>query len=381
MLVGAVLVPLITATVIGLVALWPSAEQVGELPEFASGRAQGTVLDVRPCGHDVPGCLVATVDITGGIGAGRTEVAALPFGEQAPTISPGDEILLSYVEEAPPTERYAFQDFDRTQPLLLLLTLFVLGVLVLSRWRGVGSLASLALSLALLVTFTLPALMEGRSPLVVAIVTASAIMCATLYLSHGFSTRTSIAMAGTLLSLVFIGLLGSLFTRLGQFTGLGDEGSRYIATINTQVDVGGLLLAGLVIGALGVLDDVTVTQVAAVWELADADPHTSRTSLFTRGMRIGRSHVASTVNTLVLAYVGATLPLLLVFSTIALPFGTAVSQELVAQEIVRGLVGGLGIVLAVPITTGLAAIVAGQLVAGRRRDAPAGRGVGAPTRP
>jgi uncharacterized membrane protein len=124
-------------------------------------------------------------------------------------------------------------------------------------------------------------------------------------------------------------------------------------------------LAGLVIGALGVLDDVTVTQTSAVWELADADPNASRASLFTRGMRIGRSHVASTVNTLVLAYIGATLPLLLVFSAIEVPFGVAVSQELVAQEVVRGLVGGLGIIAAVPITTAIAAVVAAMLVTRR----------------
>jgi uncharacterized membrane protein len=154
-----------------------------------------------------------------------------------------------------------------------------------------------------------------------------------------------------------------------------DEGSQYIATVASQVDLTGLLLAGLVIGALGVLDDVTVTQTWAVWELADADPEVTRTTLFRRAMRIGRSHVASTVNTLVLAYVGATLPLLLVFSALELPFGSAVSQEIVAQEVVRGLVGGLGIVAAVPVTTALAAVVAASMVradgtgSGRRRAA------------
>ena len=180
-------------------------------------------------------------------------------------------------------------------------------------------------------------------------------------------------MLGTLVSLLVIGGVGWVFTEVGHFTGLVDEGSQYISGIAAQVDLRGLLLAGLVIGALGVLDDVTVTQTWAVWELADVDPDASTRSLFTRAMRIGRSHAASTVNTLVLAYVGATLPLMLVFSALSLPFGVAVSQEVVAQEVVRGLVGGLGIVAAVPVTTAIAALVAGRLVRERtqsRRSVP-----------
>jgi uncharacterized membrane protein len=361
-ILAAAIVPLIAATAAGLVNLWPSGDGAGVPPELAVQRAHATVLDVHPCRDQVQGCRAATVEVTRGPGApGRAETL-LPFGPQAPTVEPGDEVMLSYVAQAPPDERYSFQDFDRSDPLLALLALFVAGVLLLSRWRGIGALGSLAFSLVLLVVFTLPALIQGGPPLPIAVVTAATIMIVTLYLSHGFNTRTSVAMVGTLLSLVVIGVLGSVFTRVGRFTGLTDEGSQYIAAVATQVDLSGLLLAGLVIGALGVLDDVTVTQASAVWELADADPHASRASLFTRGMRIGRSHVASTVNTLVLAYVGATLPLLLVFSAIDLPFSSAVSQELVAQEIVRGLVGGLGIVAAVPITTALAAVVAATLI-------------------
>lgn len=370
-LLAAVIVPLFSATAVGLVSFWPSPDGPSAPPGFAAQRAHATVLDVHPCRDEVQGCRAATVEVTSGPGApGRAE-AFLPFGPQAPTFQPGDEVLLSYVAQAPPDERYSFQDFDRSEPLLILLTLFVAGVLLLSRWRGIGALGSLAFSLTLLVVFTLPALMQGGPPLPIAVVTAATIMIVTLYLSHGFNTQTSVAMVGTLLSLVLIGVLGSIFSRMGRFTGLTDEGSQYIAAIATQVDLSGLLLAGLVIGALGVLDDVTVTQASAVWELADADPNASRASLFTRGMRIGRSHAASTVNTLALAYVGATLPLLLVFSAIELPFGSAVSQELVAQEIVRGLVGGLGIVAAVPITTAIAAIVAAtQLPDKPPADAP-----------
>jgi uncharacterized membrane protein len=369
----ALIVPLVLATGVGLLVLWPDEDVEVVPPGYAAQRAHGTVLDVHPCKLEVRGCKAGTVELSSGPGAPDEVEALLPFGEQAPVVEAGDRIVLSFVEQAPRGEQYSFQDFDRTQPLGVLLVVFVLAVLLLSRWRGLGSLVSLGFTLLVLVTFTLPAIMQGGPPLAIAVVTAATVMVVTLYLSHGFSVRTSVAMVGTLVSLVVIGLLGSVFSQLGQFTGMVDEGSQYIATVARQVDLTGLLLAGLVIGALGVLDDVTVTQTWAVWELADADPTATRATLFRRAMRIGRSHVASTVNTLVLAYVGATLPLLLVFSALELPFGSAVSQEIVAQEVVRGLVGGLGIVAAVPVTTAVAAVVAASAVRSYQdRSRPAG---------
>lgn len=367
----AVIAPLVVATVVGLFVLWPS----GEVELSGQGnevqRARGTVLDVGPCDSDVEGCLSGTVRLRSGAGAPAEVEALLPYGPRAPEVQVGDDIILAVAEGAPPGEQYAFQEHDRSRTLLILLVVFAVSILLLSRWRGLGSLVSLAFSLVLLVVFTLPAVMEGAAPLPVAVVTAATIMLVTLYLSHGFNLRTSVAMIGTLASLVIIGVVGTLFTSMGRFTGLMDEGSQYISNVATQVDVRGLLLAGLVIGALGVLDDVTVTQTWAVWELADADPEATTRSLFVRAMRIGRSHVASTVNTLVLAYVGATLPLLLLFSALELPFAVALSQEVVAQEVVRGLVGGLGIVAAVPITTAIAALVAGRLVSDEHTPAHA----------
>ncbi len=325
-------------------------------------RGTAKVESIGECRRAADGCRAATVELLSGPGAPGEDLALLPYGPGAPEVEVGDRIIVSYAAQSPEGERYAFQDFDRGPPLLVLTVLFALGVLLLSRWRGIGSLVSLVATLVLIAVFTLPAIMEGSSPLVVAVVTASASMVVTLYLSHGFTVRTTVAMLGTLVSLVLIGSIGWVFTTVGHFTGLVDEGSQYISTIAAQVDLRGLLLAGLVIGALGVLDDVTVTQTWAVWELADVDPDATARSLFVRAMRIGRSHVASTVNTLVLAYVGATLPLMLVFSALQLPFGIAVSQEVVAQEVVRGLVGGLGIIAAVPVTTAIAAMVAGLLV-------------------
>lgn len=361
-LLAGVIAPLMLATLVGLVWLWPSGSVEFAGPGTDVERARGSVVEVGECHLDVPGCLAANVELSSGAGAPGTVSALLPYGEKAPEVVPGDRVILSFTAQAPEGEQYAFQEFDRSRALMWLVLLFAVSVLALSRWRGLGSLASLGFSLWLIVTFTLPAVMEGSNALLIAVVTAATIMVVTLYLSHGFTVATSVAMIGTLAALVLIGVLGSVFTAMGRFTGLMDEGSQFISSSAGQVDVRGLLLAGLVIGALGVLDDVTVTQTWAVWELADAEPEASTRALFTRAMRIGRSHVASTVNTLVLAYVGATLPLLLVFSALEVPFAVAISQELVAQEVVRGLVGGLGIVAAVPITTAVAAVVARRLL-------------------
>src|SRR6478752_3042442 len=328
---------LVVATLVGLVTLWPDGDLEVSGPGVDVERGTAEVQSVGPCRQQVEGCQLAQVELLSGPGAPGEAEALLPYGSQAPEVVAGDRIIVSFTEQAPDGEQYAFQDFDRGPPLLVLLILFAVAVLALSRWRGIGALASLAYSLVLIAGFTLPAIMEGSSPLLVAVTTAAAIMLVTLYLSHGFTVRTTVAMLGTLVSLVVIGGVGWVFTEVGHF-------------------------AGLVIGALGVLDDVTVTQTWAVWELAEVDPDATTRSLFTRAMRIGRSHAASTVNTLVLAYVGATLPLMLVFSALSLPFGIAVSQEVVAQEVVRGLVGGLGIIAAVPVTTAIAALVAGRLL-------------------
>jgi len=185
-------------------------------------------------------------------------------------------------------------------------------------------------------------------------------MFAVLYLTHGFSARTSVAVLGTLLALAVIGGLGTLFAALASLTGLDDQTANLIASLGTGVDARGLLLAGVVIGALGVLDDVTVTQTSAVWELRRANPGLGAPALFGAAMRIGRDHVASAVNTLVLAYAGASLPLMLLFSLSGRDLGDVLTSQDVATEIVRTLVGSIGLVASVPITTGLAAVVASR---------------------
>jgi uncharacterized membrane protein len=265
--------------------------------------------------------------------------------------------VVLYLPDVPEGERYQFFDFDRDRPLLVLAVVFALAVLALARWRGLLSLVSLAVSVVVVVQFVLPGLLGSRPPLLVAVVGASVIMITSLYLTHGFNDRTSVALIGTLLSLLLTGAIGAAVVGVSRFTGLADETSVYLGVLVEGIDFSGLLLAGLVIGALGVLDDVTVTQAAAVWELARADPQMSLRGLFTAAMRIGRSHVQATVNTLVLAYIGASLPLMLIFTLTDVGLVDALTTEVVAQEVARGLVGSLGIVAAVPITTAVAALV------------------------
>lgn len=319
-------------------------------------------------GQTADQCREAVVRVDAGADEGAETVVPLPFGLGAPEFEEGDAVVLGAIPDAPIESRYEVLDFQRDLPLIWLAAVFAVAVVVLSGWKGLAALGGLGVSMVVLLVFVLPALLTGQAPLPVAVVGASVIMIVTLYLAHGVSMRTSVALIGTLISLSLTGLLGALFTSVAHFTGLSGEATSYLGTVNTEIDVRGLLLAGLVIGALGVLDDVTVTQSAAVWELAAADPTSSRRTLLAAGMRIGREHVAATVNTLVLAYVGASLPLLMLFTVMEQGLANVITIEAVAQEVVRALVGGLGIIAAVPVTTGLAVLA----VRGRTHR-PAGR--------
>ena len=273
------------------------------------------------------------------------------------TIDAGDAILVLVDELADGSTIVTFYDFQRGTPMLLLLLVFVVAILVLGRWRGLGALAGLAASLVVIVGFALPALLEGANPVAVALVAAGVIAFLALFLAHGANLGTVTALLSTLVSLAITGLLAWIFVWTSEFTGLTDESVGYLDALGTPIDPRGLLLAGIVIGALGVLDDVTVTQVSAVWELDRAAPGSSFAELYRRGVRIGRDHISSTVNTLFLAYAGAALPLLLLFREAGQSIGSVATREIVAVEIVRALVGSIGLIASVPISTALAAKV------------------------
>jgi uncharacterized membrane protein len=358
---AAVLVPAALATLIALILLWPGS--VRTAPDPAGGqRALATVTAITeqacpPGGKATPPCGTAAVVITDGPGRGSRQTVDLPQGPGAPTLDVGADVVLLYYPDAVPGGRaYAVVDRQRAVVMWWLVLLTVAVVLVFGRWRGLTSLAGLAVSFLVLLFFVLPAILDGSPPLLVAVVGASAIMFAALYLTHGVNVHTSVAVAGTLASLVLTGLLGAGFTVLLGLTGAGSDDSTYLTAIRGDLDLRGLLLAGIVIGALGVLDDVTVTQAVTVAELAPGAK--SRRSLFNAATRVGRAHVGSAVNTLVLAYAGASLPLLLLIAAGSQPVRQLLTGEFIAQEVLRSAVGTIGLVASVPITTALAALIA-----------------------
>ncbi len=303
-------------------------------------------------------CSTARIRVTNGPTAGDIAVLQNTAGiPGSPVVHEGDKIRMAYFAKAPPAQRYTFDDFERGSPLLLLVIVFAVAVILLSWMQGVRALIGMGLSLVVVVTFLLPGLLRGGSPLPLALVTAIAVAFAALYLAHGVHVGTHVAFAGSVLALGLTAALGAAFIAACHFTGYTDENVNSLVIANAHLDVRGLILAGLVVGALGVLDDMTVTQVSAVGEVQRANPSLSTFDLYRAGLRIGRDHVASTVNTLILAYVGASLPLLLLVSQGGRSLGGVLTSEVVAVEMLRAVVGSIGLVAAVPITTGLAAWV------------------------
>lgn len=318
-------------------------------------------------------CQKATVEVSGGKDKGRT-FTELVTPDATRRYDVGEKVVAAYAAKAPRALQYSVVDADRNVPILVLAAVFAVVVVVVGRMRGVLALVGLAVSFAVLTLFILPAILDGSNPLLVAVVGGSAIMLTALYLCHGLSARTSVAVLGTLTSLLLIGLLGSLFIGWARLTGDTDDTTGLVHGLYPHIEIRGLLLAGVLIGSLGVLDDVTVTQTSAVWELKEADPGANWRKLYGAAMRIGRDHIASVVNTLVLAYAGAALPLMLLFSIAHSSVSMVATSEVVAEEIVRTLVGSVGLVASVPVTTLLAALV---VSADRRPANAAGLAAGA----
>ncbi|WP_229924325.1 YibE/F family protein [Streptomyces sulfonofaciens] len=381
--IAAVLIPFTVAVLVGLVALWPggapphkrtgvgfdrqtqqavvvrvdkvscaSVNASADTPTGDTSTAEGSSAQQEKGGT----CGKATVRVSSGKDSGRTftEIVQPDAPRQ---LHQGQKVVVAYAPDAPRDLQYSVTDVDRKFPMLLLAGIFALAVVVVGRLRGLTALVALAASFLVLTSFILPAVLQGQNPLVVAVVGSSAIMLIALYMCHGLTARTSVAVLGTLVSLLLIGVLGSVFIGWASLTGNTDDNTGLIHGLYPSIDMSGLLLAGVIIGSLGVLDDVTVTQTSAVWELHQADPTMGWRGLYRAGIRIGRDHIASVVNTLVLAYAGAALPLLLLFSIAQSGVGTVANSELVAEEIVRTLVGSIGLVASVPVTTALAALV------------------------
>jgi len=271
-------------------------------------------------------------------------------------LQPGDKILVTLGKRPDGVITAYFAEHVRTTPLLWLLGAFVAAIIIISRWKGLRSLLSMAFSLFVIIRYIIPHILLGEDPVRVSIIGAAILLAVTLYLTYGWNLKTHSAVLGMIFVLLITGTLAYGFVVFTRLTGAGDENALFlIQMLDSRINLRGLLLGGMIIGALGVLDDLVTTQASAIFELHGANPGLGFRGLYNAAMRIGQDHVAATVNTLVLAYAGASLPMLLMFSLGRGDFGYVVNFSFIAEEIVRTLVGSLGLVAAVPLTTAIAA--------------------------
>jgi uncharacterized membrane protein len=360
----------LAGTVIGLITLWPKQRTFespfSSVPDSVSAEVTG-LTTIKCAIAGLTRCQEVLVELRGGPDAGTTHIFSIGQSADDPELGLRDRILVSPRPQGsvgPGFEgRYTFVDFDRSRTLIVLAVVFAVLVLLLSRWQGLRSLVGVLGSLLVIIYFVVPAILDGGSPVGVALVGALVVMFLTIPLTHGIGLKTVAACLGTATSLVLTLLVADLATTSARLTGLASEEGAYLRVAATDVSLSGLLVAGMVIAALGVLDDLTVSQSSTVFALRAANPTLSVRELFSRGLVVGRDHMAATVNTLVLAYAGASLPILLIFSLGGWSFRGAVTSEVVAAEVVAAIVGSIGLIAAVPVTTGLAAFLASRMEA------------------
>lgn len=346
-IVGAV----VMLTTIGAVAVWPEDQSFrNSYPTVAEGSRWVLAVVTEAAEDGSPGRAV----IQGEEDAG--EVDFYPTNDPTIVVEAGDVVRALQVDGG----ELIFSDFERGDSMLLLLIVYILLVVGVAWWRGIGALLGLAIAFGVVIFFTVPALYNGGHPLVVGLVTGAGALFALLYLAHGPNARTTTAYLGTLAGLVITAVLAWWAVSASQLTGLWSETGVHLELWSRDVSLKGLVLCGIILAGLGVLNDVTVTQASAVWELRAARPDMTRWELFARGMRIGRDHIASTVYTIAFAYVGAALPLIMLVSLYDTALGVTLTSGEVAEEVVRTLVGSIGLVLAVPLTTAIGAAVVGH---------------------
>jgi uncharacterized membrane protein len=358
---GAVVSLIAVLVAVGLVSLWPYNPPDLDLSGFGFA---GEVVDAEVLSGEAGGCsfaedldcILVTFSVLEGEESGELYVQEFPDEPGQPGFEVGETVLLSVTEFEDGAISLQYADRDRDVLLGVLALLFAVAVVGLGRIRGLAALLALILSVGILILFILPAIIAGRDAVLVALVGGGAIMLISLYLAHGYHRLTHVATLGAFGALALTAALSWVAVTVGKFSGLVTEESFFLLSV-PGLDLNGILLAGIVMGALGALDDVTVTQASAVWEVHGANPDMSAAELYASGLRVGRDHIVSTVNTLLLAYAGAALPLLILFTLSDQPLGVVASSEVVALEIVRTLVGSIGLVAAVPFTTWLSSRV------------------------
>lgn len=380
-LLSILLIPVALAALVGTIWLWPgpAADRVslGDPYGTSTGVSMQTgVVDRTESGicpssqglDEVGGkelnCELTYVTPDSGGSSVALEVP--PEILAARDMRPGDRVRFLDLTNASNTmaTSYVFVDFVRTAPVLLLAAIYAFVVCLVARWRGARAILGLIGGFCFIAYFMLPALLEGRPPLLVGLVGSVVIMFVALYFAHGFSARTSTALLGTLFGLGVTAVLAVWATDAAYLTGAIGEESYMLGTAAPNLSLSGLLICGLLIAGMGVLNDVTITQSSAVWELAEISPGSSSRELFTSAMRIGRDHIASTVYTIAFAYAGAALPVLILVGMYDRPLLDTLTSGDLAEEVVRILVGSIGLVLAIPVTTAVAVAVVKAVGAG-----------------
>lgn len=352
---------------IGAVALatvatfWPHDVPHGQSPYGGKGVSivDGTVTSVKPfdCGSrgvgpdDMPSVNANCAHVHASLGRSDATFTLDPTRYVGGTMNQGAHVRL--IQLQPPGEKpsWEFLDFKRGFPLASLSILFGVLVVLIGRWRGLFALMGIAVTLAALVGFVLPALLAGRPAIPVVVAGSTAIMIVVLYLAHGVSIRTTAALFGTLLGIGITAFAGWASTNWASLTGVGSEDDHLLVATAPHMSLTAVVAASMVIAGLGVLNDVTITQASTVWELRHSMPSASRSRVFRSAMRIGRDHIASSVYTLVFAYAGSAMTVMLLITAYQPGLLNVATSEQLAQEIVRTLVGAIGLVLAVPITT------------------------------
>jgi uncharacterized membrane protein len=382
LILAAILIPLTLLTLVAMALLWPSGSKEGITLASPYAAAPGVTFDTGKIQRVVTGsCMDATQQGPAGADAAPQQGSECTFAFTDPdrggnpvkvVINPdvakshgvktGDNIRYLNLSKAQGaaaqgTPAYVFVDFVRTLPIIFLAVLYAVVVIAVARWRGLRALIGLVGAYGVLVSFMLPGLVEGKPPLLLALVGSTVIMIGVLYFAHGFSARTSTALLGTMFGLAITALLAAWATDAANLAGVGSHDSATLANISDNISISGIILCGLIISGLGVLNDVTITQSSAVWELWELAPETSARQLFTSAMRIGRDHIASTVYTIAFAYAGAALPVLILVMLYERPLGDALTSAELSEEVIRTLVGSVGLVLAIPVTTLIAVLV------------------------
>jgi uncharacterized membrane protein len=368
------------ATVVGLLVLWPSGVEHRRSSVIVPSRdvipATVSGVAIAHCPLEARrGCQLASFRLDGGLHPGRSSYLYLPGDEATPRLSPGDRIEVTPNAEAlgnvpaealagadPSQAPYGFVDFQRHRPLIVFALLLAACVVVFGRRVGVLSLFGVVAGLFLITKFVVPAILEGSSPFLVALIGSFAAMYLTIVPLYGIGAKSLAALLGTAVSLAAIALLALIAVHTAHISGTAGEDATLVRGLSEgRISLQGLVLAGMLIGALGVLNDVTISQASTVLALRRGDPGEGANALYRRAIGVGRDHLGATVNTLVFAYAGAALPLLLIFTTGDVSFGDAINREVVATAIVAALVGSIGLIAAVPLTTGAAALLASHL--------------------